>query len=404
MAIYEYQALARSGKKVKGVIDADTASAARRKLREQNMFPTAINESFRGQKMGKQARRLGLGRVSQRDVAIMTRQLAVLLQAGMPLVEALSALLEQTSNARLQKVIYDVRDKVNEGARLADALGGHRRVFSELYINMVGAGEASGALEQVLFRLADIMERQVRVGKRVQGALAYPAFMVVVGVFVISFLMAAIIPKITEMFQRQGRDLPAITEVLIATSTFIRSYWPFLIVAVIALFVLWRFWVSRPEGRRHWDRLKLHVPLFSDLYIKLVTSRFCRTLGTMLNSGLTMMTSLEVVKTVVENKVVEDNMNDVKASVRRGQDLAVPLRNMDIFPPMMLSMVELGQRSGELEDMLIRVADTYDEEVELAVETLVGLIEPAIIVVMALFVGFLVVSILLPIVEISSGV
>ncbi len=205
------------------------------------------------------------------------------------------------------------------------------------------------------------------------------------------------------MFEKQERELPFITTVLVTVCNFVMSYWYVIVFGVIALFILWRLWVASPKGRVQWDRFKLRVPLFSDLYIKLMSSRFSRTLGTMLGSGLTMMTSLEVVKTVVQNKVIEDAMDDVKAQVRRGRDLSVPLREMGVFPPMMLSMIELGQRSGEIESMLIKVADTYDDEVEVTVDTMVSLLEPAMIVMMAVFVGFMVVSILLPILEMSTG-
>ena len=403
MAVYEYQAIARSGKRVKGVIDADSPAAARRKLRDQSLFPTKIAVTFAKVRGQAQAKGGGLGRVSQRDVAVMTRQLAVLLAAGMPLVEALTALIDQTGSGRLTKIVYDVRDKVNEGMRLADALAGHGRIFSELYINMVGAGEASGALEQVLFRLADIQERQVKLNRRVLNTLAYPAVMAVVGVSVIVFLMIVVIPKITEMFTQRDRELPAITKVLLAVCGFVKTFWPLLVVIVIVAFMLWRFWVSRPEGRRKWDRFKLRVPLYSGLYIKLMSGRFSRTLGTMLSSGLTMMTGLDVVKTVVQNRVIEEAMDDVKSDVRRGKDLSVPLREMGVFPSMMLSMIELGQRSGELESMLLKVADTYDDEVEMNVDALVSLLEPAMILVMAFFVGFLVIAILLPIFDMSSG-
>lgn len=403
MAVYEYEAIARSGKRVRGVIDADSPAAARRKLREQNMFPTEIAESFVKTKGTASTKKAGLGWVSQRDIAVMTRQLAVLLAAGMPLVEALSALIEQTSNPRLQKILYDVRDKVNEGVRLADAMAVHKRTFPELYVNMVGAGETSGALEQVLFRLADILERQVKLTRRIRGTLAYPAFMVVVGVSVISFLMIVIVPKITAMFEKQERKLPFITQVLIKVCHFAGTYWPVMVLLVLAGFFLWRFWITRPQGRLAWDRMKLRIPLYKDLYIRVISGRFARTLGTMLSSGLTMMTSLDVVKTVLQNRVLEEAMDEVKSNVRRGKDLSTPLREVGYFPPLLISMVELGQRSGELDAMLLRVADTYDDEVETNIDALVSLLEPAMILIMAFFVGFLVISILLPIFDLSSG-
>lgn len=406
MAVFEYEAMAKTGKAVRGIIDADTPAAARRKLREQALYPTRIEETSAKSAVtgGKREASSSFSRVSNRDVAIMTRQLAVLLQAGMPLVEALGALLEQTANQRLRKTIYEVRDRVNEGVTLADSLSSHGRIFSELYVNMVRAGEASGALESVLVRLADILERQVRLKNKIASMLAYPILMALVGAGIITFMMGFIVPKIVQIFEKQQRELPMVTTIMITTCNFIREWWVLILLGIIGGFVLWRIWVSRPEGRRRWDGVKLRMPVLGALYIKMISARFSRTLGTMLQSGLIMMTALDVVKSVVENKVVENAMDDVKSGVRRGRDLTVPLRETGLFPPMLIHMVELGQRSGELENMLIRVADTYDEDIEMTVNGIVSLLEPLMIVVMGVVVGFLVFSILLPIFDMSSGI
>lgn len=407
MSVFEYEAMAKSGKSVRGIIDADTPAAARRKLREQDLYPTKLAQS--DAKAGvpgvhaAEERAAWVGRVTQRDVSLMTRQLAVLIQAGMPLVEALGALMDQTANLRLRKTVFAVRDKVNEGVTLADALSGHKRIFSELYINMVRAGEQSGALETVLFRIADITERADRLKRKVTSMLAYPLLMALVGISIVTFMMTFVVPKIVKIFNTQKRELPFITTLMIETSEFVRHWWFLIAGGAIGVYVLWRFWVSRPEGRLQWDRFKMWVPLFGPLYIKMISTRFARTLGTMLQSGLTMMNALDVVKSVLQNKVVEASMDDVKAGVRRGRDLTIPLRETGFFPPMLLHMVELGQRSGEIENMLIKVADTYDEDIEMTVDGIVSLLEPMMILVMGVFVGFLVMSILLPIFDISSG-
>lgn len=406
MGVFEYEAMAKSGKNVRGVIDADNAAVARRKLREQDLYPTKLSQSSAKAAAGASAseeRGALTGRVSQRDLSLMTRQLAVLLQAGMPLVEALGALMDQTANPRLRKVIFAVRDKVNEGVTLGDALSAHRRIFSELYINMVRAGEQSGALETVLFRIADITERGDRLKRKVTSMLAYPILMALVGLSIVTFMMTFVVPKIVKIFTTQKRELPFITTFMINTSQFIRDWWFLIVGGIIGLFVLWRFWVSRPEGRMRWDKIKMRLPLFGPLYVKMISTRFARTLGTMLQSGLTMMNSLDVVKSVLQNKVVEASMDDVKSGVRRGRDLTIPLRETGYFPPMLIHMVELGQRSGEIENMLIKVADTYDEDIEMTVDGIVSLLEPLMILVMGVFVGFLVLSILLPIFDISSG-
>lgn len=402
MPVYEYTAIAKSGKNTRGVIDADSLTAARRKLREQDLYPTEITEQFvKEQSFGGGG---GGARIKLKDIALMTRQMAVLLQAGMPLVEAMSALLDQTSNMRLHKVIYDVRDRVNSGARLADSLSNHAEVFGELYIGLVRAGEASGSLETVMFRLADNIERQIKLRQRVMSALAYPCVMAFVGLCVIIFLMTVIVPKITAMFTRQERELPLITRMLVASSDFVASYWYVIIGITVGAILLFRFWVSRPEGRRTWDKIKLNSPFIGKLYLQLISAQFARTMGTMLESGMTMMNALDVVKNVIQNKVIEEALEDVKAGVRRGMDLAVPLKQSGVFPPMLIHMTELGQRSGSMESMLLRVSDTYEEEVQVTVDALVSLVEPIMILVMGLFVGLLVMAILLPIFDMSRGV
>ena len=415
MAIFEYAAMTKAGKATKGVIDADTPAAARRKLREQGLFPTDVQESAahgktassmdttQGKENGKGLRQgRNVGRVPVRDVALMTRQFAVLLQAGMPLVEALTAVLEQTTNPRLKRAIYDIRDHVKGGATLSASLARHPRVFSQLYCNMVGAGESSGALEQVLLRLADIEEQHARMRSRLMSMMAYPIFMAVFAVGIVSFMMLVIIPRLTVLFTKQKTELPQITKIMVGASHVIGYYWWVILLVVLGVFLLWRLWVSTTSGRLRWDHWRLRCPLYGNLHLKLITGRFARTLGTMLQSGLSMMKALDVVKSVVDNKVIENAMDDIKAGVRRGKDLAQPLRETGLFPPMLLHMVELGQRSGEMENMLIKVAETYDEDVRLAVDAIVGLLEPLIIIVMGIFVGFLVMSIMLPILNMAK--
>ncbi len=420
MPVYQYKAIAKAtGKTTKGVIDADTPAQARRKLRELDLYPTKVMESAemslalpgrerddgRGRGRARRTRTVSRrGRVPVRDLALMTRQLGVLLHAGMPLVEALGALIDQTSRPRLQAVIYEIRDKVNSGSSLGDAMTEHPRVFPAIYVSMVRAGEVSGALESVLLRLADILDHQAKLKSQLLSSMAYPAFMGVFAFGVIVFLMMVIVPRITQIFEKQGAALPKITEVLIGTSNFVGNYWFVIVGAVAGMALLWRLWVSRDEGRKTWDRIKLRFPVYGPLHLKLVCARFARTLGTMLQSGLTMLPALEVVNSVLDNRYIQEHMDEVKAGVRRGRDLAVPLKETGLFPPMMIHMVELGQRSGEIEDMLIRVADTYDDDVRLTVDAIVGLIEPVIIIVMGVFVGFLVLAILLPILTMSTNI
>jgi general secretion pathway protein F len=409
MPVFEYKAISKAtGKSTRGVIDADSAAQARKKLRDLELFPTDLKEAAAGgaaiTSEGGARKASRRGGVSSRELSLATRQFATLLQAGMPLVESLGALLEQTQSARLQAALYDVRDRVNGGKSLADALADHPRIFSPLYVNMVRAGEVSGALEGVLIRLADILEHQAKLRAQILSSMAYPAFMGVFAVGVIVFLMLVIVPRITQIFQKQKAELPAITEFLISASRFLGYWWWAILLVIFGLFTLWRVWVSREEGRKKWDRWKLSIPLYGGLHLKLVCARFTRTLGTMLQSGLTMLPALDVVTTVVANHHIQSMMGDVKAGVRRGRDLAMPLKETGLFPSMMISMIELGQRSGDIENMLVRVADTYDDDVRLTIEAIVSLVEPAIIIVMGIFVGFIVLAILLPILQMSSNI
>lgn len=405
MAVFEYEAIAKTGKSVKGVIDADSAAVARRKLREQDLYPTEVRQSVQAKVDEQRGSVLSrFAGVSTRELALATRQLGTLLQAGMPLVDSMTAMLEQTTNRTLRRALYSVRDRVSEGKGLGDSLAQYPRIFNELFVNMVRAGESSGALEQVLFRLADVQERQAKLSARVMSALLYPAIMALFAVGVVIVLMTIVVPRVTELFtQREDMVLPLSTRMLIVSSDFLTTYWYVIVICLVLVFVVWRAWVTRPQGRLAWDALKLRVPVMGSLYLKIICTRLARTMGTMLQNGLTMMTALDIVKTVVQNRRIEEVIEVVKADVRRGRDLADPLRSSGVFPPLLIHMVELGQRSGELEDMLIRVADTYEDDVQLTVDAAVGLIEPLIIIVMGVVVGFLVVSILLPILQITTA-
>ncbi len=402
MAVFEYKALEKSGKSVRGVIDADTAASARQKLREQQLYPTKLKNA--DAEPSALSESVSLPTVGTRDLALMTRQLAVLLAAGMPLADALNALTDQTPRARLRKTIYDVRARLVEGVSLADALEAHPRIFAPLYVNMVRAGEKSGSLETVLERLADILEHQARVRARVLSTLAYPLFMVVFAIGIISFLTFVVVPRITRLFESRDQELPPLTKMLIGTTDFVGAWWWALLGGAFAMFAAWRMWIARDAGRAKWDRMKLRFPIYGRLHLKLVCGRFARVLGTMLQSGLTMMRALQVVGTIIGNRHIEQLMESVKADVRRGRGLAAPMRATGTFPPLLVHMIELGERSGEMERSLVRVADTFDEDVQVTMDALVSLLEPVIIVVMGIFVGLLVLSILLPILNLSTQI
>lgn len=405
MAVFEYQAISGAGRQTTGIIEADSPAAARRRLREQGLHPVTVGESAVSGMAARDVRlRTLIKRKPAEEVNLLTRQLAVLLEAGMPIVDALSAVLEQVDTPRLERVIHELRDNVKQGATLGDALAAHPKEFSDLYVNMVRAGESSGALEAVLFRLADYLQNQIRLASRIKSALAYPIIMCTFGFAVIAFLMTFAIPKISQVFTDLGKNLPTITTVLIKTSTAVRDYWLLALVVLVAVMTALNRYIKTPSGRRRWDWLRLNTPVFGDLSRKLAMSRFSRTLGTLVEGGLTLMPALDIVKRIVQNVILEDAVDEARKAVRRGQDLATPLRESGLFPPMLVHMVALGERSGQLEKMLLRVADAYEEETETKVSTLMSLLEPVIILVMGVFVAFLVLAILLPIVDIGQGV
>jgi general secretion pathway protein F len=403
MPVFEYIAIDVAGKRVKGMLDADTAMSARQKLREMELMPTQVGETT---KTARPAREITLADLLARpktaDIALFTRQLAVLLQAGMPLIDAFNAVLEQIDNKRLVKIVFQIKETISEGASLSVALDQHTRYFPRLYVNMVKAGESSGALEIVLFRLADFIDKQLALRRRVGSAMVYPALMMMVGFGVLFFLMTYIIPTITKIFSQFDRALPTPTVVLMSVSAFMRTYW-WAILAAMALSALLLMQYRRTErGRARWDKMKLVIPVFGKLNRKMAVARFVRTLGTLTQSGVNLLDSLEIVKSIVDNQVIASAIDDAQDSVRRGEDLASSLKRSAVFPPVVIHMIALGERSGQLEDMLIRVADTFDDEVETTLAGLVSLLEPAMIVLMAAVVGFVVLAMLLPIFDMNS--
>jgi len=346
-------------------------------------------------------------RIRTRDVCRVARQLATLLRAGMPLVPALSALVEQSRGVRardnhLAEIMEQVAHDVNSGSTLANALNKHPKVFSNLFINMVAAGETSGTLEEVLFRLAEILEKRVNLAAKVKSAIAYPLMMVVVAVAVVVFLMSVVVPSITEIFIEMNRALPWPTKLLISTSDFMRTYWT-LIAAALCLAFFGALAAYRTEkGRLYADRTKLKLPLFGGLFLKLEVARLSRTLGILLASGIPILSALEIAKQVIQNRVIAGGLDSVKDLVSKGDAVANAIRKTGLFPPIVHHIITTGQASGNLEEGLINIADMYEGEVELATKTLTSLLEPVILLFMGAVVGFIVLAVLLPIFDINQ--
>ncbi|MDH3330542.1 MAG: type II secretion system inner membrane protein GspF [Desulfobulbaceae bacterium] len=405
MPVYEYSALNKSGKTIKGIIDADSQSAARNKIRQAGNYPIEIQETVPVSKKSGGRKPLSFRlarRIRQQEVHIATRQLATLLGAGIPLVSALNGLIEQTTNQSFKKIIAQLKDSVNEGNSFTSALAEHPRLFSRIYVNMVKSGEASGSLDVVLEQLAEFGEAQQNMKSRIRAALLYPAFMAVVGIIVLFLLITFIVPSITKVFDDTQQALPLPTTILINLSGVLADFWWALILLLIGLVIFLRFAVQQPYGKKIWDRLKLTLPLFGDLNTKIAAARFGRTLGSLLQSGVPLITSLQIVKNIFNNVLLTHVIDEATEELEKGRSLSNVLKRSRWFLPMVVQMIAVGEQSGAMEKMLNKVADSYEREVETKIIALTSLIEPVMILVMGLLVSFIVISILLPIFEMNQ--
>jgi general secretion pathway protein F len=411
MPVYAYKGLSEKGRNVGGIIDADSPKSARIKLRRSGIFPTDVSET-RDQAVGGAKTPVSsrfsfdlsglFERITPQDLALMTRQLATLVGAGLPLVECLGALVEQVDSPKQKKILSQVRERVVEGGNLADAMKAHPAVFNDLYVNMVRAGEASGALDLVLVRLAEYTERSAALRAKVRSALTYPVFMGVASMAILFFLLSYVVPKVTRIFEETHAQLPAVTLVLLAISGFLSNYWWLIVALVLITVVAVRVSTRTPAGRLRFDRITLRIPYFGKVLKKVALARFARTLSTLLLGGIPLLQALDIVKHVVSNLVLSNAIEDGRNSIREGHSVADPLKKSGLFPPLLIHMIAVGEKSGELESMLARAADAYDSEVEASVSALSSIMEPMLVIFMGAVVLFIVMAILLPIFELNQ--
>jgi len=405
MPVFEFTALDAEGKTTSGIIDADSAQAARQKLRSAGKFPVSIGEA---QEVQTKKTRKGFSpaawfsRVKPSDVALTTRQLATLIGAGFPLVSALDALLPQTNSHALKRILARVKDLIVEGNSFAHALSKFPGIFPPIYINMVRAGETSGTLEIVLERLAEITEKQQALSNRIQASLAYPVFMLFFGAVVLFILLTYIVPTITSIFTDMKQVLPTPTRVLIGLSAFFKGYWWVILLGLVATAMAVRQFRKTEKGRRWSDSTILKMPVFGNLIRKLAVARFSRTLGSLLENGVTMLIALDIVKNIVGNIQIADTVTQAAEEVGKGKSLWLSLSEGRVFPMLSIQMVQVGEQSGELEKMLYKVADVFENEVETTILRLTSYLEPVMILVMGCVVGFIVLSICLPIFEMNQ--
>jgi general secretion pathway protein F len=410
MPVFEYKGFDKGGAAVAGQIDADNPKVARTRLRKQGVFPTDVVEQT-----GQATRGSGLDMeidfaqylefITIRDVSNMTAQMAVLVGASVPMAETLAALVDQTEKKKLKVVLSAVRERVNEGATLADALGDHPKVFDTLYISMVRAGERTGALATVLNRLAKFADEAVRLQGQVVSALAYPALMAMVGVLLIFVIFVGVLPQVRQMFTSFGgeENLPMITKVVFFFGDLLVGYGFLIPVAAVGLYTLFYRWVATAAGRERFDRFKLVMPLFGRMNRLVAVSRFCRTLGTLLLSGVPIVSALSIVRDVVGNVVIADTIQQASLNIQEGQSIARPLQDSGQFPPMVIHMIRVGERTGELERMLNLIADAYESEVENTVKSVTSLLGPLTILVMGGIVLVVALGLLLPMQELSRS-
>lgn len=387
------------------MIDADSPREAKLKLRAQGIFVSSISEELPSEE-GFTLKGVSLKdivvRVKTEDIAVMTRQLSTLVGASIPLVDALSALYEQIDHPLLKKVIAQIREAVNEGLSLADALSQHKRIFPDLYINMVRSGEASGALDVVLLRLAEFLEGWHRLRSKISAAFVYPILLFVVCITVLTYLLTAVVPKVVDMFETMNQVLPLPTRILIGVSDILGKTWYLIGIAIIVGIYLLMRWKATEKGALRYDKWRMSMPVFGSIYRKIGIARFARTLGTLLASGVPILEAMSIVKTVVQNRVMEAAITDAISEIMDGSSVAVPLKKSGVFPPIIIHMIAVGEKSGRLEDMLLKAADAYEDDVETTIAALTSVLEPVMILIMGVTVGFVVMAILFPMLEMSQ--
>ncbi|MCI0339954.1 MAG: type II secretion system F family protein [Planctomycetales bacterium] len=413
MPIYQYKGLVPGGGPTTGLLDAASPKEAREKLRAKQVYVTEIGVA--SEASGEKVERARAGwraalrrrKVSASDLAMITRQLATLLQSGVPLAEALGALIEQIGDRRTEGVFRDLRERVTQGASFGDALEQHPEVFSDLYVNMIRAGEASGNLDEVLLRLSDYSLKQSRLRNKVMTALTYPMIMCVVGAIVVIVLMKFAVPNILKILQhvkKKDAALPVTTQLLMTISNFVERWWVLILLSVVAMIVALRLAAWTERGRYALDKFLLKLPIFGLLFRKQAVSRFAVTMSTLLKSGIPVLEALQIVQRIVGNSVIARTLAEVRERIIEGADISTPLKKSGVFPPVVGYMVAIGEESGRLEEILTKIAESYDEEVELATQRLTALLEPVIILLLAGVVAFIALSVIQPVLELGTSV
>jgi len=411
VAVYEYKGLSAGGKATNGIIDADSAKVARARLRKQGVFPTDVREQSDGSATSGSGLNVEIDFskyfqfITAGDISLLTMQMSTLIGASVPMGETLTALVDQAEKSKLKIILSQVKQKVMEGATLADALAEHPSVFDNLYIQMVRAGERAGSLPLVLRRLAKFTEARVKLQGKLAAALAYPILMSLIGLGILTALFVGVIPRVRSLFDNLGGEagLPFITKVVFFVGDVMTSWWVFVpILGTLISIGVFRWWINTVSGRYRWDSIKLRVPVFGKMNRLVAVSRFCRTLGTLMMSGVPIISALGIVRDVIGNVVIEEVVDEATNSIREGQTISGPLKSSGQFPPMVTHMIAIGEKTGELEGMLGSVADAYDEQVEQTMNAMTSILAPLAILVLGGAVFVVALGLLLPMMNISS--
>jgi len=401
MPQFSWQAKTKAGQALKGEMEASSKEAVISTLESRDLIPDKIKE--RGKGMDFQISLPGMGGgISGKELAVFTRQFSTMIDAGLPLVQCLDILAKDSSNPTMKKTLFAVKDEVEAGATFADALSKHPKIFDDLYVNLVAAGEIGGILDTILTRLAEHIEKAERLKKQIKGAMVYPIVVICIAVTIVVILMVKVIPVFAKMFTDMGQSLPSFTLFVMNMSKWFQHYWYTVIIGVAAFIVVYKLIGKNPKGRIMLDSFYLKLPIFGPLIKKTAVARFTRTMGTMVSSGVPILDALEITAKTSGNKIVEFDIMRVRSSITEGKTLSEPLSTSKVFPPMVVQMISVGEQTGALDAMLQKIADFYEEEVDTAVEALTSLMEPLLIVFLGTIVGGIAIAMYLPIFAIAS--
>ena len=399
MSTFKYVAKNKDSRTVAGKIAADNKTAVIEELRKREFVIISIDEIKEAVAKQKTFRSK---KVKADEIVIFSRQLATMVDAGIPIMQAIDALQEQVTHPTFKRVLISIRDDIQHGNSLSAAFAKHPAVFDSLYVNMIKVGETGGVLSKILDRISSYLEKTLRLKRKVQAALIYPIVVVCMAVIITVILLVKVVPTFAGIYASFNRELPAMTQLLITISNILRHYLLFLVGGIVVIVVGLKQWHKTPQGALIIDRSVLRLPIFGSLLRKVAISRFSRTLATLIQSGVPILESLEIVGKTIGNRLLELVVEDVKTSVREGESLAAPLSKSGVFPPMVTRMIGIGEKSGQMEKMLLKIAEFYDDQVDAAVDGLTSIIEPLIIGFLGIVIGFIVIALFLPIITITQ--